>query len=50
MQEANEEINKYVQKVIELIEKEIVANHNPHPKVERKYIYNIPNHQILNHQ
>lgn len=43
------EINEYVQKVITLIEKEIVANHNPHPKAERKYIYNIPNHQILNH-
>jgi hypothetical protein len=49
MQEVKREINEYVQKVIELIEKEIVSNHNPHPKAERKYIYNIPNHQILNH-
>ena len=45
----SKEINEYIEKVIELIEKEIVYNHNPHPKAERKYIYNIANHKILNH-
>jgi hypothetical protein len=43
------EINEYIEKVIELIAQDIIYTHNPHPKAERKYIYNIPNHQILNH-
>jgi len=43
------DINEYIEKVIELIDKDMIFKYNPHPKAEKRYIYNIPSTDILNH-
>ena len=43
------DINEYIEKVIELIDKDMIFKYNPHPKAEKRYVYNSPSTDILNH-
>jgi hypothetical protein len=46
---SNEELNNYINEVINLIDKDMIYKYNPHPKADRIYIYNISYPDIPNH-
>ena len=47
--EYNDAVKEYVNKIIDLITKEIIFRLNPHPNGDKKYAYNFARKNIPNH-